>query len=94
MYISKSFKKFDTFTCRNVLKYLLAFDHESKRKLSLIPVDSLLKIIMYMTLGLKFLVFMPKYRVFLISKSPHSDVMELLVRLWSKVFVSQGQIQA
>ena len=54
MYISKSFKKFDTITCRNVLKYLLAFDHESKRKLSLIPVDSLLKIIMYMTLALKF----------------------------------------
>ena len=46
-YISKSFKRIETtetITCRKVLKYLLAFDRESKRKLlNLISAGSFIK---------------------------------------------------
>lgn len=59
---------------------------------------------MYMTQDLKFLLFMPKRKIFLISKYPYSNVMDtsdklhscnryiLVVRLWVQVSVSQGEI--
>ena len=54
-------KKTETITCGNVLKYLLAFGEEPKRKLlKLILQESFTEIIMYMALVLTFLIYMSK----------------------------------
>ena len=59
--ISKYVKAIETITCRKVLKYFLAFDEESKRKLlNLISQDIFIKIIVHMILVLKFPLFMSK----------------------------------
>ena len=53
----------------------ISFDKECKRKLlHLIQQIVLLQIIMYIDLGLKFLLLMPKWKVFCLKKI-HSDVM-------------------
>ena len=55
-YLSKSVKMIETFSWRKVLRYLLAFDEESKiRLLNLISADSFIKKKMYMTLALNFI---------------------------------------
>ena len=80
---------------------ILAFDKESKRKLlSLISSrDSFLKNNLYIW-PLSWNFFYTFMENFLISKKLHSDVMDSQLqymyswRLWVKVFISQGWVQA